>query len=107
MTAQITDHISITTDHPASHYGAGVLLVDWMPGVAFGPEDTWPEFYTELRKAMGSPARNCEEIIRYTLARREPTEAEIQAGVAIYPPKLNDEELALIQRWLSQKTPKK
>ncbi len=102
MTAKITEHVSITTDHPASHYGAGVLLVDWTPGVAFGPADTWPDSCPGLRDALNVEPNTCGEVIRAAMSRCQPTEAEVEAGVAVYPPKLSADQSAMVWRWLSQ-----
>ena len=38
MNVKINNTMTITTEHPASHYGAGVLLID---GQAYGPADVW------------------------------------------------------------------
>jgi hypothetical protein len=102
MNAKITEHTSITTDHPASHYGAGVLLVDWVPGVAFGPADIWPDSCPGLREALNAKPNTCGEVIRAAISRDQPAEEEIRAGVAVYPPELDEEQLSLVRRWLSQ-----
>lgn len=101
MKAKLDSRHEITTEHPASHYGAGVLLIDGEPK-AYGPADDYPESATELSIALGVQTHlSCAEAVRCILAR-DPGEEEIRAGVAEYPPKLTAEEIALVNRWLSQ-----
>ena len=59
----------ITTEHPASHYGAGVLLIDDAMQPAYGPDDPYPESCPELVDLLGAPHQNCAEMMIY-LARR-------------------------------------
>jgi hypothetical protein len=50
MKIEIMNGVELTTDHPQSHYGIPVLLID---GKAFGPCDQAPE---KMQLAGGSAA---------------------------------------------------
>ena len=66
----IDDHHSITTDHPASNYGAGVLLIDGKGQHAYGPDDSYPESLPELSTALGAPHMSCADAV-IAIARRD------------------------------------
>ena len=92
----------ITTEHPASHYGAGVLLIDGAQQPAYGPGDPYPERCPGLADLLGAPHMSCADAVRTIIGRTMPSEDEIRAGVAIYPPKLTADDRDLINKWLSQ-----
>jgi len=69
-TVKIDDHHTIITDHPASHYGAGVLLIDKKGQHAYGPDDSYPESLPELETALGTPHMSCADVV-IAIARRD------------------------------------
>lgn len=77
---------TITTEHPASHYGTGVLLIEGEAG-AFGPGDIYPrnKIFAELLNAHNT----CGDIIASQILKNE-------------PPQLSKNELAQVLKWLSQ-----
>ena len=82
MTVKLAPKISITTDHAASSYGLGALVV---AGEAYAPGDLAPDV---LRKAAGiGEDAICADAIRAILADR--------VGLA-------SDELVQVMRWLSQ-----
>lgn len=106
MKAKLDNHHEITTDHPASHYGAGVLLIAGEKQ-AYGPGDDYPESLPKLRELLGvKNPFTCGDIVREMLSRPEPNQDEILAGVAAYPLKLSSAEKSLVNRWLSQEPAK-
>ena len=82
----------ITTEHPASHYGAGVLLIEGEAG-AFGPGDIYPrnKEFAELLNARNT----CGDIIASQILKA----VEIGQNE---PPQLSKNELAQVIKWLSQ-----
>jgi len=84
MRIQLDARHEITSEHPASHYGAGVLLVDGQP---FGPAEAYPESLPELGRLLGVPPLSCAGAVVALLRGRRA---------------LKPEQMALIQRWLSQ-----
>ena len=83
---------TITTEHPASHYGAGVLLIEGEAG-AFGPGDIYPrnKEFAELLNARNT----CGDIIASQILKA----VEIGQNE---PPQLSKNELAQVIKWLSQ-----
>jgi hypothetical protein len=85
-TVNLDNRHTITTEHPASHYGAGVLLIDGKESPAYGPEDAYPESCPELAAALGAPHMSCADAV-IAIARRD------KIDLATHP---------YVQRWLSQ-----
>ena len=81
---------TITTEHPASHYGAGVLLVEDEAG-AFGPGDIYPrnKEFAELLNVKNT----CGDIIASQILKQI---------LKNEPPQLSKNELAQVIKWLSQ-----
>ena len=83
MKVQISEKYSIETAHPASHYGAGVLI-DEESGQVYGPVDIFP---TPIKKFFGSDAQaSAGDVIVSTVRSR----------------RFSREEVAQIRAWLSQ-----
>ncbi len=84
MTVKLAPKIIITTDHAASSYGLGALVV---AGEAYAPGDLAPD---ALRKAAGIVEKHaiCADAVRAILASG-------RVGLA-------GDELAQVMRWLSQ-----
>lgn len=102
MRIKLDNRHEIMTEHPASHYGAGVLLIDGAQQPAYGPGDPYPESCPELADLLGAPHMSCAEAVQAIIERRKPSEEYIRAGVAIYPSKLDADDRDLINKWLSQ-----
>ena len=85
----------ITTEHPASHYGAGVLLIEGEAG-AFGPGDIYPrnKEFTELLNVRNT----CGDIIASQILKI----VERKTLPDNEPPQLSKNELAQVIKWLSQ-----
>jgi hypothetical protein len=85
----------ITTEHPASHYGAGVLLIEGETK-AFGPGDIYPrnKEFAELLNVKNT----CGDIIASQILKI----VERKTLPDNEPPQLSKNELAQILKWLSQ-----
>jgi hypothetical protein len=81
---------TITTEHPASHYGAGVLLIEGEPGT-FNPGDIYPRNrdFAELLNVRNT----CGDIIASQI---------LNQILKNEPPQLSKNELAQVIKWLSQ-----
>lgn len=81
---------TIIIEHPASHYGAGVLLIEGEAG-AFGPGDIYPrnKIFAELLNAHNT----CGDIIASQI---------LTQILKNEPPQLSKNELAQVLKWLSQ-----
>ncbi len=84
----------ITTEHPASHYGAGVLLIEGETKT-FGPGDIYPrnKEFAELLNVKNT----CGDIIASQILK-----AVCGDGLDNEPPQLSKNELAQVLKWLSQ-----
>lgn len=102
MKIKLDNRHEITTDHPASHYGAGVLIIDGAQQPAYGPGDPYPESCPALADLLWAPHMSCADAVRAIIGRTMPSAAEIRAGVAIYPQKLTAGDRDRINTWLSQ-----
>ena len=81
---------TIISEHPASHYGAGVLLIEDEIG-AFGPGDIYPrnKEFAELLNVRNT----CGDIIASQI---------LNQILKNEPPQLSKNELAQVLKWLSQ-----
>lgn len=101
MTIKINNELTITTDHPASSYGAGVLLASHAPDRAFGPADEFPASCPELYQLFGGlPPFSCASMVLYAIFDghdcAKPGAREKAAEI------LGEEGAKLLARWLSQ-----
>lgn len=99
MNVKLNDRLEITTEHPASHYGAGVLLID---GAAYGPCDELPTRLPSLAAYLTKPLL-CAGAVRSAcadcgIARTEEEKIIRGEGRGI----LSQAEIELVNRWLSQ-----
>lgn len=83
MNVKLSDNITITTEHPASHYGLGVCLID---GQAYGPSENFPV---------------SQEVVR-VFGDVEPFSAAQIVVMRCYDRIMTDPEISQVRRWLSQ-----
>ena len=102
MTVRIRGYLEITTDHPASSYGAGVLLVRWEPDRAFGPSDIFPynPVVKWMCKDMGLSSSSCAETVLYAMF--DSYGYQKQGIRKLVVEKYGEEGTRLLERWLSQ-----
>ena len=75
MKVQISEKYSIETAHPASHYGAGVLI-DEENGQVYGPADIFP---TSIKKIFGSDTQaSAGDVIVSTVRSRRFSQQEVE-----------------------------
>ena len=86
MNVKLQHGHTITTEHPASHYGAGVLLIEGEAG-AFGPGDIYPR--NKIFAVLLNAHHTCGDIIASQILNPE-------------LPQLSKNELAQVLKWLSQ-----
>jgi hypothetical protein len=87
---------TITTEHPASHYGAGVLLIEGEIGT-FNPSDIYPrnKEFAELLNVKNT----CGDIIASQILKIVEERKTLPDNE---PPQLSKNELAQVVKWLSQ-----
>jgi len=84
MNVKMNDWLEITTEHPASHYGAGVLIDN--EGNVFGPCDIFPGSVPELTRLLNAtPLTAAQAVVRICKSRE-----------------FSPDEISLISRFLSQ-----
>jgi len=86
---------TIISEHPASHYGAGVLLIEGETKT-FGPGDIYPrnKEFAELLNVKNT----CGDIIASQILKI----VERKTLPDNEPPQLSKNELAQVVKWLSQ-----
>ena len=102
MTVRIRGYLEITTDHPASSYGAGVLLVEWEPDRAFGPSDVFPDHpvVKYLCGLHGTSQSSCAERVLYSMFQSYGYQKQGIRKLVVE--KYGEEGTRLLERWLSQ-----
>lgn len=103
MTINITENMKITTEHPASHYGAGVLVVDWEPNKVFSPHDKFPtqsREIGEIRTLLFWGPTSCAEMVLYEIFGGYSYQEVGARNYAVE--KYGEEGAKLLERWLSQ-----
>lgn len=102
MTVKIRGYLEITTEHAASSYGAGVLLVRWEPDRAFGPCDDFPDHPAtkHLCGGLGTIPSSCAERVLYAMF--DSYGYQKQGARKLVVEKYGEEGTRLLERWLSQ-----
>lgn len=85
MKVQINERYEITTDHPASHYGAGVLVDN--NGISYGTSDFIPTnlkkmFCADIQVEAGYMVESAIRNLTVASARTEYTHAEVEQARA-------------------------
>lgn len=94
MEIEFSKNLTLTTDHPESRYGAGVLLDS--DGKSYRPWDTLPESTHRFQKLFGVevPAMEAGEFVQRNAVN--------PPGYGLIGHDCSTEELELVRKFLSQ-----